>query len=129
MLKRLLDGCFKRRGFSLIELSVVLVVSSLMLGFGLQAVQSTGAVDCTAITRQQMITIHAAVDKYVKAHGFYPRPAARGVAITDPQFGRQVAAGSYTRYLCHGRQQYFIWRAALSNTGLACQLRGGLLGQ
>ena len=96
MLKRLLDGCFKRRGFSLIELSVVLVVSSLMLGFGLQAVQSTGAVDCTAITRQQMITIHAAVDKYVKAHGFYPRPAARGVAITDPQFGRQVAAGSYT---------------------------------
>ena len=88
---------FARTGFSLIELSVVLAVTSLMLGFGLQAYQSSGAVDCTATTKQQMIVIQAAVDRYVKAHNVYPRPAARGVDITDPLFGRAVSSSGDTR--------------------------------
>ncbi len=94
MFKRLADGCLKRTGFSLIELSVVLVVTSLMLGFGLQAVQSTGSVDCNAITKQQVVTVQAAVEKFVKSHNYYPKPAGRGWKITDPQFGRSDTSGA-----------------------------------
>ena len=86
-----------RTGFSLIELSVVLVISSLMLGFGLQAMQSTGSEDCNTITKQQMVPIQAAIDKYVKAHKSYPRPAGRGFGVTDSQFGRSVGSNSDTK--------------------------------
>ncbi len=94
MLKHLLDGFLKHRGFSLIELSVVLVITSLMLGFGLQATQSSSTVDCMAVTRTQITTIHNAIDNYVRSKNIYPMPAGRALGVTDPMFGRAAPSAT-----------------------------------
>ena len=120
MLKHLLDGFLKRRGFSLIELSVVLVIASLMLGFGLQATQSSSTVDCMAVTRTQITTIHNAIDSYVRSKNVYPMPAGRALGVTDPMFGRaapSATSGSIDR-LANGTNPILFGALPFQTLGL-----------
>lgn len=83
-----------RRGFTLIELAMVLVLVSLMTGFALQATQGSGDLECYASTRTQMAAIHKAMDQFVSSHNRYPAPAGSGLGVTDPNVGREYVGGS-----------------------------------
>jgi prepilin-type N-terminal cleavage/methylation domain-containing protein len=84
-----------RRAFTLVELVMTLAVTGLMSGFALQAMQSGGnaSSDCYVATKQQMSTIHAAIDHYVAANDKLPLPAMRTVGVESPMFGRAATAG------------------------------------
>lgn len=77
------------RGFTLIELAIVLVIISLMTGFGMKALQSDkgGNTKCYDETRAQLRKISGAIDNYVRAHGFYPKPAMVSAGVTHTTFG------------------------------------------
>lgn len=66
-----------------------------MVGFGLQANNAERATVCLETTKQQMETIHAAIDAYVSTHNRYPLPASRMLGIQDPDFGREVNASNH----------------------------------
>ncbi len=87
----------RRRGFTLLELSLVLLVSSLMLGFILKNEQIS-AVDetCYPQTRAQLQTIQGAVERFARLNDRLPMPASRMVAASDPNYGRETTAGNLT---------------------------------
>lgn len=75
------------KGFTLLELAVVLVLVSLMAGFAVKIVPSK---DCYAITRTQQRDIQAALESYVRANNKYPMPAGRALGSTNPLYGVAV---------------------------------------
>lgn len=79
------------KGFSLIELAIVLVVMSLALtsALSLWRVQSEGK--GLGVTRQNLQTAQDALKSYVAMNGVYPCPAPRGLDRDDPAFGRAPA--------------------------------------
>lgn len=76
-----------RRGFSLIELSVVLVIISLVMGMGLSA--GTAYIDRTKadVTRERLKAIRAAIEAHVAANGSFPCPAPLTLVPGTAQFG------------------------------------------
>jgi len=82
--------CRDRRGFSLLEISIVLLILGFMVGLGSQTIKAD-ATDCAAPTTAQVAAIKDSLQTYVRSKGIYPRPAGRGRGETSPQFGRSVA--------------------------------------
>lgn len=78
-----------RRGFSLIEMAMVLVVAGLMVSFGLKATQ--GRDDCYATTSNQLRTIQTAMDQFVDSNRRYPVPAGSAIGPNDPLFGKEAS--------------------------------------
>ncbi|MFM9890175.1 MAG: hypothetical protein ACKVOE_05975 [Rickettsiales bacterium] len=80
--------------FTLIELSVVLLVVGLMVGFGMQAAQVSTNVDCYAQTRTQIVTIKDALQRFIDSKGRLPTPAGRSFNVTSPNYGREASGGA-----------------------------------
>ncbi len=87
----------RTHAFSLLELSVVLVIVSLMTGFGLQAFQSgsIGGNECYANTKQQLKTIDRALQSFTASQMRLPKPAFANLGSSDPAFGYE-AKGAQT---------------------------------
>jgi len=87
-----------RRGFTLIEIAIVLVVIGLITSGGLLAISPVIQSAKISETKQKMATVEAAILGYVIANGCLPCPAARGAAATGVTNNRTadytVACGS-----------------------------------
>lgn len=82
-----------RTAFTLIELAVVLVIASLMVGFGLQTLQRTGTSNCYERTRVEMQDIQGAVERFVRTNNRYPKPARVDYGTSNPDFGVEASSG------------------------------------
>lgn len=71
-----------RRGFTLIEIAIVLVVIGLIVSGGLVAISPVLQSAKTNETKQKMATVESALLGYVIANGCLPCPALRGGAAT-----------------------------------------------
>lgn len=78
-----------RRGFTLVELSVVIVIAALMVGFGLQAMQGSQQNNCYASTPIQMQDIKLALEKFVANNNRYPAPSGLGYGSASGLFGKE----------------------------------------
>lgn len=85
--------CGVKRGFTLVELSVVVLIAALMLGFGLKMLQGGTPKNCYPQTRMQMQDIQSALEHYVQHHGRYPRPARTDLGAGNGLFGAEAASG------------------------------------
>jgi len=71
-----------RRGFTLIEIAIVLVVIGLIVSGGLLAISPILQSAKINETKQKMATVETAILGYVIANGCLPCPAVRGAATT-----------------------------------------------
>ena len=95
MSANIIKNSILRRGFSLLELSMVLVISGLMVSFVLQAnKQAAPASDCYITTRAQMNAIRNAIEIFARRNDRLPLPAPRNVGIESIKYGRESTAGS-----------------------------------
>lgn len=81
------------RAFTLLELAAVLVIVSLMTGFGLQVFQTTGGMDCYASTEDQLKTINHAFETFATKQKRLPKPSYPGLGSGDPGFGAEASDG------------------------------------
>jgi prepilin-type N-terminal cleavage/methylation domain-containing protein len=82
-----------KRAFTLVELSVVLIIIGLMAGL----VLSVGKPDsgaCYTKTKQQLGTIEAELDRFARANSRLPAPALAGQGSNNPAFGTETASGN-----------------------------------
>ena len=79
-----------RAGFSLLELSVVLVVIAVVLGFGISMGDNAIKAAQRVNVQQRMATIKEALDFYQQTTGYLPCPALITLKPSDPNFGVQV---------------------------------------
>ena len=79
-----------RRGFTLVELALCLVIVSVMTGFALHYINGRAAHQCTRSTAQELAFMQTAIDQFVAANGRYPRPATRNLHASDRHYGREV---------------------------------------
>lgn len=84
-----------RQAFTLIELSIVLLIVSMMIGFGMQAFQSTAVTDCYEKTAGQLRVIDQALQDYAVINRRLPKPAMYKWGSNDPSFGAE-AQGNQT---------------------------------
>lgn len=82
----------RNSGFSLLELSVVLLIIGLIAGVALQFKQSAGT-DCVGATKVQLAQIDQAIHAFVSKNDRFPRPAVRTAGVEDPLFGREATSG------------------------------------
>lgn len=77
----------RRRGFSMLELSVVLGIISLIAGVGMT--MATGALKAAdrVTTQERLNTIKLALDSHLKTYGYLPCPANRTLVPSDTNFG------------------------------------------
>jgi type II secretory pathway pseudopilin PulG len=83
-----------RRGFSLIELALVLGISGLMVGFVLQSQQSAATEDCYLATQLELKDINGAIQNFARKNERLPMPAARDVGVEGVTYGREAVAAS-----------------------------------
>jgi prepilin-type N-terminal cleavage/methylation domain-containing protein len=92
-----------RRGFTLIEIAIVLVVIGLLLSGGLLATSPILQSARLNETKQKMATVEAALLGYVIANGCLPCPAVRGAATTgQAQFGATTYTNNCNTGICVG---------------------------
>lgn len=84
------------RGFTLVELAVVLIIVALMVGFGLQALHGSNQNNCYEKTRVQMRDIQGALEKFVLngTNNRYPDAADPAVGSANGLFGREGGAAT-----------------------------------
>lgn len=86
----------KKSAFSLLELSIVLVIVSVIMGFGITAYNSQlNNVETIAI-ENQLKTIQAALDSFFKINGRYPCPAAGNLTPSSASYGVEATTCSPT---------------------------------
>ncbi len=75
------------RGFSLLELSIVLAIISLLAGAGLtMAINALKSAD-RITTQERLTTIKLAIDSYAKTYGYLPCPFDRSLTPSSTSFG------------------------------------------
>lgn len=82
------------RGFTLVELCVVLAIVGLISGFGMQMATTSNSADCTVTTRTQLEELRAALNRYTADYGAYPKPSPRNKGPGDAGFGVSVTVGT-----------------------------------
>jgi prepilin-type N-terminal cleavage/methylation domain-containing protein len=88
---------FKRSGFTLIELGIVLAILSLMLAGILAVATQNNRIQKRQELKTKMDAIESALMAFRKANGYLPCPASLNDQTDDTTFGRQAAnAGSCT---------------------------------
>lgn len=85
----------RQRGFTLLEMAVVLGIIALIVGFGLSlgdnALKSADRVEA----QERLVTIQMALDNYAAAHGYLPCPYSRAlVPANDVTFGVENRSGT-----------------------------------
>lgn len=100
--RQILSGVLPRmrRGFTLIEIAIVLVVIGLIVSGGLLAVSPVIQSAKISETKQKMATVEAALLGYIIANGCMPCPAQRGAAATGQT--ADTAAAVYTGCTTNG---------------------------
>lgn len=83
-----------RAGFTLLELAMVLIISAMMVDFGMQALQNASYIGCYSETKAQLGVINQSLERFVRANNRFPLPAARGVRTDNPVFGREAPAST-----------------------------------
>lgn len=83
-----------RRGFSILELAVVLGIIALIAGAGLT--MATGAIKAAdrVATQERLNTIKLALDSYAKTYGYLPCPANRAIVPNNTNFGIESRTGT-----------------------------------
>lgn len=76
-----------RRGFSLLELSVVLGIIALVAGAGMSMASGALKAADRVATQERLNTIKLALDSHAKTYGYLPCPANRALVPADPNFG------------------------------------------
>ncbi len=84
----------RRRGFSLVEIAVVLVMAALMTGYVLKMKPSASTENCTATTTIQLRDIQGAVGRFVTTNNRLPMPASRILGVDDINYGREALAAA-----------------------------------
>ncbi|MES2984161.1 MAG: type II secretion system protein [Pseudomonadota bacterium] len=84
------------RGFTMLELTIVIAISGLMLGFVLQATKSNQSSECYATTKVQLATVQTAITSFVRKNDRYPMPARRDIGVSDANYGREAVAANLT---------------------------------
>lgn len=82
-----------RRGFTLIEVAIVLTVVGILIYGGMLAVNPSVIAERERATRSTMTGVEKALEVYVIQHGCLPCPADGRVPATIADAGRAVAAG------------------------------------
>lgn len=88
MLRFSLDSRIRReKGFSLIEIAVVLVIASLLIAAGIG--MTTAIIDSARVraTRQNMEAVKLALQGFASRNGRLPCPAVEGLAQSNANFG------------------------------------------
>ncbi len=76
-----------RKGFTLVELAVVLVIVSILVTFGV-TIGTNAVVNASRMTtRSRLATIQSALDNYAKSTGYLPCPASRALVSSSASFG------------------------------------------
>lgn len=75
------------KGFSLLELSVVLVVISIIMVFGLDIATSAMRGSDRIATQERMVAIQKALDGFVRANGYLPCPYSRSIVPGSASYG------------------------------------------
>jgi prepilin-type N-terminal cleavage/methylation domain-containing protein len=83
-----------RRGFSLVEIAVVLVLAALMTGYILKMKPAANAENCNVTTSVQLRDIQGAVARFVMKNDRLPMPAARTQGVDDINYGREALAAA-----------------------------------
>lgn len=83
-----------RRGFSLIELAMVLGISGLMVGFVLQSKQEGASFDCSLSTKTQLRDINGAIERFARNNSRLPLPAARNIGVEAVTYGREASGAA-----------------------------------
>ena len=84
---------YRVRAFTLIELALVLVIVSLMTGFGMQALEGKTAVNCYESTQAQLQNINAALQQFAAQQSRLPKPAYMNLGSNDSGFGQEALTG------------------------------------
>ncbi len=82
----------KTRGFSLLELSIVLVILGLLAGAGMTMGANAIASANSVKTRERLETLKEALESYAKTNGYLPCPANRALVPSNSNFGKEVRA-------------------------------------
>lgn len=83
----------RSRAFTLMELALVLVIVSLMTGFGMQAVENNAVVNCYEATQAQLRTIDDAMQRFAAQQRRLPKPAYMDLGSNDANFGQEALTG------------------------------------
>jgi prepilin-type N-terminal cleavage/methylation domain-containing protein len=91
--KTLAPSLSRRAGFSLMELSIVLLIIALVGGAGLgMATNALKAADRIS-TQEKLATIKLALDSHGKTYGYLPCPASFTLTPTSTSFGMESRSG------------------------------------
>ncbi len=85
----------RRSGFSLLELSVVLGIIAIVVGFGMTLGGGALKAADRVTTQERMAAIKTALDNYAKANGYLPCPSDRSLLPNDPNFGVEKRIAAY----------------------------------
>lgn len=80
-----------RRGFTLLELSVALVLTGLVTALFLKISDKSDTASCYVTTKKQIETIKDAVERFAMKHDRFPIPAVRNAGVEDKLYGREAA--------------------------------------
>ena len=83
-----------RRAFSLLELSVVLIVIGLIAAAGITLGDGVLKSAARVKTQERLSTIQFALDSFATANGYLPCPANRGLIPTSASFGVESRTGT-----------------------------------
>lgn len=78
-------------GFSLIEVTIVLLVISILMASMLQTYNVYSIQKQENDTKNRISVVQAALSKYLEKYGTYPRPADRNIPIGTALFGKEAA--------------------------------------
>ena len=85
-----------RRAFTLVELSVVLLIISLITAAGMTLGGDVLKAAARVKTQERLATIQQALDNYAKSNGYLPCPADRAFLPTSATFGYERRATATT---------------------------------
>ena len=84
----------RSRAFSLLELSVVLIVIGLITAAGINISSGVMQTAARVKTQERLATIQLTLDVYAKANGYLPCPSDPAMLPTNAQFGYEQRAGN-----------------------------------
>ena len=83
----------RQSGFSLIELSIVIIIMSCIAVLGLEGAAAYIGHTAYATTEARLARIDTALQNYRKTYGYLPCPADRETAISDAAYGKEGRDG------------------------------------
>ena len=113
---------YAHRGFSLLELSVVLGIIALIAGAGISMAQGALKAADRITTQERLNTIKLAIDSFAKTYGYLPCPYDRSLATSGATFGVENRTGSTNCGATNGTS--FLNAANISTGGVPVRTLG-----